>query len=194
MNTAFVGDQEGGTAPDSDSAQRQRRGNPATVMGSIRQAVHASASNIRMVEVKPFSSLLEGEFRSWRLGSALLTAFGALALIVSIAGIASSLLFDVTQRRFELAVRSALGASGASLVRTSTLRSIAVCATGMAIGLVLAIVAASRAESLLFNVSPFEPAILLGVVGTILAATLMATAVPAWRAVHTDPKAALQSE
>ena len=169
-------------------------GNPTGVMNDIRRVVLESASNIRLVEVKPFSSLLEGEFRSWRLGSALLTTFGALALLVSIAGIAASLLFDVAQRRFELAVRSALGASSSALVRTSTMRSIAVCGIGMAVGLLLALGAAARASSLLFHVSPVEPTVIFGVVGTILAATVVATAIPAWRAVRADPKTALQSE
>jgi ABC-type antimicrobial peptide transport system permease subunit len=164
------------------------------LIGDIRRVVLESVSNIRMVEVKPFSSLLEGEFRSWRLGSALLTAFGALALIVSIAGITSSLLFEVAQRRFELAVRSALGASSAALVRTSTVRSLAVCGIGTVFGLVLGLIASSRAGALLFRVSPVEPAVVLGVVGTILAASVVATAIPAWRAVRADPRTALQSE
>jgi ABC-type antimicrobial peptide transport system permease subunit len=124
----------------------------------------------------------------------LLTAFGALALLVSVAGITSSLLFEVAQRRFELAVRSALGASSAALVRTSTLRSMVVCGAGVAIGIVLAIGAASRADALLFHVSPAEPTVILGVIGTILVAAMVATAIPAWRAVRADPRAALQAE
>jgi putative ABC transport system permease protein len=73
-------------------------------------------------------------------------------------------------------------------------RSLAVCGIGTVCGLVLALIASSRAGALLFRVSPVEPAVVLGVVGTILAASVVATAIPAWRAVRADPRTALQSE
>jgi predicted permease len=170
------------------------RGDIATTAREVQRAVLESGVDIRMVEVKPLAAFLDHQLRAWRLGSTLLTAFGALALLVAVAGIFSSLSFDVAQRRFELSVRAALGASAGALIRTSALRSLAVCGAGVVLGLSLATALSVRAASLLFHVSPLEPWVLGNVLAVMTFAIIAAAAIPAWRALRSDPKIAMESE
>jgi ABC-type antimicrobial peptide transport system permease subunit len=170
------------------------RADVATTIREVQRAVMESGANIRLVEVKPLGAFLDHELRSWRLGSTLLTAFGALALVVAIAGIFSTLAFEVAQRRFELAVRAALGASTRALVGTATLRSLTVCGAGIVVGLGVASVMSAQAAPLLFHVSPLEPRVITDVLALMLIAIGAASAIPAWRAINADPKAAMESE
>jgi predicted permease len=170
------------------------RAGALTTINEIRTATLASRTDIRLAEVKPLGSFLDWQFRSWRLGAALLTAFGALAILVAVAGIFSALAFDVAQRRFELAVRSALGASAAALVRTSTARALMVCGAGTVAGVALAAILSTRVGELLFRVSPVDARVHLPVLTLMLVAIGLAGAVPAWRAVRADPRGALQDQ
>jgi ABC-type antimicrobial peptide transport system permease subunit len=170
------------------------RGDLPGIVEQIRAATQSSRSDIRMVDVKPVASYLENQLRSWRLGAALLTAFGALAVLVAIAGIFSALSFEVAQRRFELAVRSALGASAAALISTSTARALWMCGTGALVGLALAAALSSRLQRLLFHVSPLEAGVYLPVIVLMIVAIALATAIPAWRALRADPRSALQAQ
>lgn len=170
------------------------RGDIATTGREVQRAVLESGADVRMVEVRRLATFLDHELRSWQLGSALLTAFGLLALLVAVAGIFSSLSFDVAQRRFELALRAALGASAGDLVRTSAIRSVAICCAGCILGLAMASTLSVRAAPLLFRVSPLEPWVIGNVLAVMATAILAAAAIPAWRALRSDPKVAMESE
>jgi predicted permease len=170
------------------------RGDVPGIIENIRTATQSSRSDIRRVEVRPVSSYLEAQLRSWHLGATLLTAFGGLAVLVAIAGIFSALSFEVAQRRFELAVRSALGASAPALIRTSTARALVMCGSGAVIGLVLAALLASRLSRLLFHVSPLEARVFVPVIALMIVAIILATAIPAYRALRSDPRNALQAQ
>jgi ABC-type antimicrobial peptide transport system permease subunit len=169
------------------------RGDIETTGREVQRAVLESGANVRMVEVKRLATFLDHELRSWQLGSALLTAFGLLALLVAVAGIFSSLSFDVAQRRFELALRAALGASAGDLVRTSAIRSVAICCVGCILGLAMASTLSVRAAPLLFRVSPLEPWVIGNVLAVMAIAISAAAAIPAWRALRSDPKVAMES-
>ena len=132
--------------------------------------------------------------RAWRLGAALLTIFGILALVVAAAGVYSVLAFDVVQRRFELGLRAALGAPPPLLVRSVVARELGVTAIGVTIGLAGALTLARLASDLLFHVTPTDPLVYVSVVVTLFVVALLAAAIPAWRATRVDPKIALTSE
>lgn len=169
-------------------------GNLTSIIDEIRRATIESRSDIRMVDVKPIGTFLDAQLRSWKLGATLLTTFAALAVLVAVAGIFSALSFEVAQRRFELAVRSALGASAGALIRTSTARALIMCGSGALVGLAVAALASSRLERLLFQVSPMEPGVYGPVSVLMLVAIMLAAAIPAWRALRADPRSALQAE
>src|SRR5207253_10809749 len=102
--------------------------------------------------------------------------------------------YSVAQRRREIGIRMALGAQTAdvrSLVLTQALRMGIV---GLAIGIGGALIATRVIESLLFGVTPHDPATFAGVSGVLLTVMLLAAYLPAFRAARVDPMVALRTE
>src|SRR4030095_15025365 len=116
-----------------------------------------------------------------------LGTFGALALLLAVVGIYAVVSFAVAQRSREIGVRRALGATPAevsALVLRTTLIAVI---PGLVLGGLLTLASSRALRALLYGVSPFDPATLLLALGALGAAALVATLVPAWRALHLPP-------
>ena len=170
------------------------RGDPATAIPHVREIVRAAGPDIRYTTVRLLSDRIQGQLVSWRLGATLLTLFGVLALLVAGAGFYSVVAFDVTQRRFELSVRKALGAPNERLLRTVAGQSLLITAAGVAVGLLAAVALGRVVESMLFRVSPTDALTYVVVCATLLVAAAIAGAAPAIRAMRADPALALREE
>jgi ABC-type antimicrobial peptide transport system permease subunit len=117
-----------------------------------------------------------------------------LALFVAGIGVFSTLSHDISQRRHELGVRVALGASVADVVRLVLGDGLRVVLLGAAAGALLALAAGRLIASLLYGVAPGDPGALTTVVLVLLGVAAMASVIPAWRASRTDPLEALRAE
>lgn len=170
------------------------RGPAAPRLDEIREVAASASPDIRIAQANTLRDFLEPQLRPWRLGAVLLTAFGILALVVAAGGLYSVLTFDVAQRRYELGVRAALGATAARIVSAVTLRAVVVCGLGVATGGVVAMMLSRLADALLFRVSPFEASVYAGGVALLALVVLAAAALPAWRAARVDPREALAGE
>jgi ABC-type antimicrobial peptide transport system permease subunit len=162
--------------------------------GMIRDYVRAIAPHLRMVTVAPLSDRFANELRAWQLGAALLTAVGILALVIAAAGLYSMLTFDVMQRRRELGIRAALGASAGDLVRATVATSVVAVTVGVAIGLLASLAGGRVIESLLFQVSARDPVVYAGVCLVLLATGVIAGLLPARTVTRTDPAVPLREE
>jgi predicted permease len=160
---------------------------------AIRREVAAADPTVRFVEVRRLDEPLRAESRSWRLGTTLLSAFGVLALVVASLGLYALLSFAVARRRAELAIRSAMGATGGHLVGLVVGRAARVLGAGVAGGAAVTLLAAPFVQPLLYGVSARDPAILATVVAVLLATGLVASLLPALRASRQDPAAALRA-
>lgn len=169
-------------------------GDGQRLIPAIRKALSDLDPSLRFLHVDPLQKAVDRQTSSWRLGATAFTAFGALALIVAGIGLYSVLAFSVAQRTFEIGVRTALGATPRRLARMILGEMGRLIAIGVAIGLIAAVAIAPRAESLLFNVSPHDPATLAVVVCAVVAVSILAAIVPARRAILVDPSVALRSE
>jgi predicted permease len=163
-------------------------------LGPVRDALTALDSRIRYVQVQPFASFYQEDLRAWRLGAVMFSAFGLLALVVAAVGLYSVLAFNVAQRRYELGIRSALGASGERIVRLVFRQALEPVTGGIVLGLIAAGVAARWVEPLLYGVSPMDPLVYAGVAMALLAVAAVAAFVPAKRATAVDPSEALRAE
>ena len=114
--------------------------------------------------------------------------------MVASVGLYSVLAFNVARRTRELGVRSAMGASRARLLRMVLRQAVGVTAVGVFLGLAVAYFASNYLGDLLFNTSPKDPMILLGVAGVLLVVALAAGAIPAWAAAKVDPIGALRAD
>jgi putative ABC transport system permease protein len=158
---------------------------------AARRAVAAAIPGAR-AEVLRMADVLAPQYRPWQLGASLFTVFGLLALLIAAVGIFSVVSHDVGQRRRELGVRVALGASVADVVRLVLGGGVRVVAFGVVVGVVAAVAASRLIASLLYGVAPRDPVVLSGVAVVLLAVAGLASALPAWRASRADPMDALR--
>lgn len=171
-----------------------RSSSPETLAPVIRHRLRAALPSVRLVAATPYREVIDPQYRSWELGARLFAAFGVLALLVASLGLFSVLAFDVAERRRELGVRSALGATRVRMITFVLGGGLRLAAAGVLIGIAAALIAGRSAESLLFGVSPREPWVLLGVGLLTMAVAALASGVPAWRAARIAPNEALRAE
>jgi ABC-type antimicrobial peptide transport system permease subunit len=121
-------------------------------------------------------------------------AFGAIALVLAVAGLYGVVSFSVTQRTREMGIRTALGAKGSELVRLAMRRSTIQLAIGLVLGFLLGLLASGPLEPLLWEVEPRDPLVMILVPLVLAGSGLLAALLPARRASSVDPVVALAAE
>jgi ABC-type antimicrobial peptide transport system permease subunit len=152
---------------------------------------HIDPAGLRMARL---SESLEPQLRPWRLGAQLFTAFGVLALLGTLVGVYSVMAYAVSQRTHEMGVRIALGARLGDLLGLVVGEGGRVIALGIAVGLALSLALGRLVASLLYDVTPRDPAVLAAAAAVLLVAGLSASLIPAWGAARVDPMKALSVE
>jgi predicted permease len=170
------------------------RGNVAAQRETVRKALQKVMPGQAYVTVKPFAEIVDGQRRSWQMGATMFVAFGVLALVVAAVGLYGVIAYNVTQRMHELGVRMALGAQASDIRRHVMSQGARFAGAGVALGIVLAIIASRWIEPLLFQQSAKDPVVYALVGGVLMGVALVASAVPARRAAQADPNSALRSE
>lgn len=121
-------------------------------------------------------------------------AFAAAALVLAALGLYGVIAAGVAARTREFGLRAALGASPAGITGMVLRHGLALGACGVAIGVVGTAAATRALSSLLFGVSPLDPATYGRVIAVVLAAAIAACWLPAWRAARVDPSITLRAE
>jgi len=129
-----------------------------------------------------------------RMAAALFGIFGLLGMSLAVIGVYGVMAYMVMQRTSEIGIRMAVGASPSKVVSMVMGESARLAAAGIALGICGALVLTRTVKSLLFQVSPNDPATYLIVAGLLAATALVAGGVPAWRASRIDPVKALRQE
>ena len=169
-------------------------GDPASIIRAVRNEVRQVAPRVLFADVQLLSENLEPEMRPWRLGAAVFTMFGALALVLAGLGLYSVIAYDVGQRTREMAVRMALGAGARDVVRLIVSQGVRLAGIGIVAGLTIALAAGHWVEPLLFELAPSDPLVLGTVAVTLVGVALAASFIPAWRATRVAPGSALRVE
>lgn len=164
------------------------------LIGPVRSAVQGSVPDLPYVNVRPLAILLEREIRPWRLGASMFSTFGALALLLTCVGIYGVVAYTVTHRTHEFGVRVALGAQKRSILSRVAGEGVQIALIGAGAGVLVALAFTRLIEPLLFEVSPRDPMVVLGVVLIIVVAAVLGSLIPAWRAARVDPMVALRSD
>jgi putative ABC transport system permease protein len=139
-------------------------------------------------------ALLAGTAASRRFALTLFEVFGLAALVLAAAGVYGVLAGSVVERLREIGVRSALGATRADIVGLVLRQGLRLTALGVVVGIVAATLTTQMLATLLFGVSRGDPVTFVGVVLLLTATSVVAAALPAWRAARVDPVTALRSE
>ena len=167
---------------------------PGFVAGVVRDAVRAVAPEVRVLRVWPYAEYLRRPLASPRFNALLLGAFAAAALLMSSIGLYGVMAASVRQRHGEIGVRMALGATATAVGRLVVGEGLRLALLGALAGLALAFGVTRVLRGLLFQVEPLDPVSLLGAAAALVAAALLATWLPAWRATRVDPVEALRAE
>jgi putative ABC transport system permease protein len=169
-------------------------GAPESIVPQIRTEVQALDPNLPLIDVKMMATRF-GE-ATWRQRSSawLLGLFSLLALALAATGIYAVMAQGVEQRRREIGVGLALGAGRSDILRLIIGRVTAMAIAGIALGILMAVPAMQLLRALLYQVTPGDPSVFVGLAGVVLAVTLLAGYIPARRATRVDPLVTLRAE
>jgi ABC-type antimicrobial peptide transport system permease subunit len=127
-------------------------------------------------------------------GATLFVTFGGLAVVVAAVGLYGVIAYTVAQRAHELGMRIALGARSSNIIRLVVAQGVGFAAGGVAVGTAIAFVAAPWIEPLLYKQSPRDPLVFGSVVFIMISVGMLASLLPALRAIKADPGSALRAE
>jgi putative ABC transport system permease protein len=171
-----------------------RAGSPAAVAPAVREALRAQDRDLAMSDVRTAADEVKVEMRSQDLIMALFVGFAAIGLVVAIAGVYGVTAFAVGQRRHELGIRLALGATAGGVVRLIVGGSFRLVAAGVVLGLFGGWAIGSLIGNVLVGVSATDSATSLAVLGLVLGGAFVATYVPAHRVISIDPATVLKRD
>jgi putative ABC transport system permease protein len=129
-----------------------------------------------------------------RFQAVLLLVFAGLAVALAMIGVYGIVSYSISQRTNEIGIRVALGARSADVVRLVLREALTLAAIALLLGLAGSLALSRVLQTLLFEVTPTDPATLAAVCGLVLAVSALAAVVPARRATHIDPMVALRYE
>jgi putative ABC transport system permease protein len=163
------------------------------VSSAIQQALQSKLPGAP-IEVRPFSAQVEATIVQERMMATLAGGFGLLALTLACVGLYGLLAYSVAQRTKEIGIRMALGAQGTRVVALVLKGGIRLVLVGIALGLPAAWLASRWVESMLFGLTPTDPAAIGGAMVLLTTAAQLAAYLPARRASRVDPLVALRHE
>jgi len=144
--------------------------------------------------VQGMSATLRREYHQWKLGAALFSAAGLIALLVAGVGIYSTIACIVGQRRHEIGVRIALGAQSLDVARHVTFGALVLVGLGLVAGIGGGVAFGRLIGALLFQVTPTEPGALVRPLVLLAFVFALASLPPVIRAVRTDPVETLRND
>jgi ABC-type antimicrobial peptide transport system permease subunit len=156
--------------------------------------VHAVDPNVGSVGARLSGSYLDNATGARRFGLTLVAIFAAMALAMAALGIYGVVSYTVARGTRETGLRLALGASVRDILQGVLGDGLRRTAWGIAIGLAAALASARTFRSLLYGVEAYDPWTYAAVVLVLVAVTLAACALPAWRAARLDPARALRED
>ena len=160
----------------------------------LADLIHAVDPEIPISSVQPGEALLEGVLSARRSGVRLLELFAAAALALCLSGLYAVLAYAQVQRRRELAIRSALGATPATQAGSVLGTGLRWVGSGAVLGVATGALIAHAFTGLLFGVHAVDAPTLASVLGVLLLTALLASAHPAFRAARVSPAPALAAE
>jgi len=166
----------------------------ANLAPAVRQAVWSVDKDQPVVRVATMDDLLAASAADRHFVLILFEAFGLAALVLATAGIYGVLSGSVAERTREIGVRSALGASRSNILALVLRQGMMLTLLGAVIGLIGAAAASQAIVAMLFGVSRLDPVTYLGVIALLAGVSVIACAVPAWRAARVDPASTLRAE
>ncbi len=163
------------------------------VASFARDRINALDSAVRVVRVVPFARTLDAPLARPRLNAFLAGVFGIAALLLASVGLYAVMSAHVRQRDREIAVRVALGATAANVRGLILTESLTLAGFGAAIGLLAATAATRVLRNMVYEVNPLDPMVLGAAALLLVAGSVLASAIPMYRATRVDALAVLRN-
>jgi predicted permease len=179
---------------DSTLTFELRHKGPADALVTAVRAAIAQVSGDISLETASLRTQVDESLQQQRLVAGLSAVFGGLALALSMVGLYGVTAYSVARRKSEIGLRMALGAQTGSVLWLVLRDVVVLLAVGAALGAAGALATGRLLTSLLYGVSPRDPAQMLAAAGLLAVAVMMAACVPAWSASRIDPMRVLREE
>lgn len=166
-------------------------GSVSSLVRPLRRAVAAADPSLPLADAEPMEDYLAGSLRTARMNTLLLSTLGAIALALAMVGIYGVVSYFVTQRTQEIGVRMALGATPALIWRFVIRRGMGPIVVGLVLGLGLSVLTTTVLRGQLYRITTHDPLTFGAVGGVLLAVAMLATYLPARRAMRVPPVVAL---
>ena len=167
---------------------------PDAMLAMLPRAVHRIDPEMPLTDAQALDALVESSTLPQRFTTTLFGAFAVTAVALAALGLYGLLSSFVAQRTREIGVRVALGAATRDVVMLIVRQGLTLVLVGLLIGTAAALVATQAMKNLLFGVQPFDPITFAGVTLTLTFVGVIASLVPAWRAVRVDPVSAIRAD
>jgi putative ABC transport system permease protein len=167
---------------------------PRLQLPEIRRQLHELDPDMPFAEVQTMDEVVEAQTGGQRFTTILLASFAGAGLLLAVVGIYGVVSFLVAQRKQELAVRIALGASRLMVLWLVLKQGLEMAAIGAAIGLFGAWATQKMTGGLLFGISPVDPATFAGATVFLLGVATIASAIPGARVLTIDPARMLRQD
>jgi len=167
---------------------------PLTLAPSARALVREMDSQLAITNVRSMDQLLDYSIAQQRFMMLLLGVFGVVALTLAAIGIYGIMAYAVKRRTREIGIRIALGGAPRDVLRLVVSQGMKLAGVGLLLGIVAALAATRLMEKLLFGVRPNDPVTFAGIGLLLTVVALVASWLPARRAVRTDPTTALRAD
>jgi len=181
-------------APDADTKLVVRSRLPAAGIAGGLDRIFAGVDASLPVEIRPWNDLLALVLFPARAATVALGVMGILAAMLAVTGIFGMAAYSVSKRLRELGIRVALGAQRAQVMRSALGRPLIVLASGSVGGVVLGVLASRLLAALVYEATPRDPFVLAGAIAAMLIVGLIATWIPARRALAVNPAQLLRDE
>jgi macrolide transport system ATP-binding/permease protein len=168
-----------------------RTADPRATTGVILGEMQRLAPGLS-VEIEPMSEAVAVAVRPARVGAVATGAFGTVAILLSVLGVYGLVSFSVVQRRREIGVRKALGATTRDIGLMIVGSMARLTGVGLAIGIGIGVLGAVALRGFLFGVSPLDPATVAAAIAVVTASALIASGLPALAASRVDPVVTLR--
>ena len=172
----------------------QTQNNPAALLASIRSEIGQLDPALPVSDAQTMQQLIHRTVKPQRFNMFLLVIFAVLALVLAAVGIYGVMAYAVSQRTNEIGIRIALGAQASEMLKMVLTEGMRLALVGIFLGLVAALGLTRLIASLLYGVTPDDPATFCAVAVLLIGVALAACYLPARRATKVDPMVALRQE
>lgn len=179
---------------EMDSVEIQTAGHIPGLESEVRNTLAQVNPNLTMNSFESFAVQVKDEFIGQEILARLTTIFGLVALVLAAIGLYGVTSYSVAQRTPEIGIRMALGADRSGIMQMVLRTAFLQAGVGLLIGMPAAIIAGHFMSAELYQVQPWDPAVLFGTTVILALAAFLAAVVPAQRAAGVEPMVALRVE